>query len=91
MFDRKIKAHEAAALHAQAQEMARLLMAVSESLAVPMHEWLEGERAYFRSQAYSDDEARAMAAATYVTVFGAGITRTPPDDPPGEEGLPPGM
>ncbi|MFI5839444.1 hypothetical protein ACIA8K_06990 [Catenuloplanes sp. NPDC051500] len=42
----------------------------------PMHEWLAGQRAYFVGQGYTDDEARAMAAALFVSVFGTGITRT---------------
>lgn len=67
---------------AAAQTIARMLMDVSEAL-VPMREWLAGEERYFRSQGYSPDESRAMAAATYVTVFGSAINRTtPPGIPP---------
>lgn len=43
----------------------------------PMHDWLAGERAYFESQGYVPDEARAMAAATYLTVFGSRIVPSP--------------
>jgi hypothetical protein len=42
----------------------------------PFHEFLAGQRAYFNSQGYTDDEARAMAAAEFVTVFGSSISRT---------------
>ena len=48
---------------------AAAMLAVSETIA-PMHDWLAGERAFFAGQGYTADEARAMAAATYVTVFG---------------------
>ena len=67
---------------AAAQMIARMLMDVSEAI-VPMREWLAGEERYFRSQGYSPDESRAMAAATYVTVFGSAISRsTPPESLP---------
>lgn len=52
------------------------LMLLNEQVT-PIHEWLEGQRAYFASQGYTDDEARAMAAAEFVFIFGSGITRTP--------------
>lgn len=42
----------------------------------PLHEFLDGQRTHFLSQGYSDDEARAMAAAIFVSIFGTGITRT---------------
>lgn len=41
----------------------------------PLREWLTGQRAYFLQQGYTDDEARAMAAALFVSVFGVNIAR----------------
>jgi hypothetical protein len=38
-----------------------------------LHEWLAAEVAYFEGQGFTCEQARAMAAATYVTVFGGGI------------------
>lgn len=46
----------------------------------PMHEWLAGQRAYFLSQGYTADESRAMAAAEFVSVFGAMIRPDPEGD-----------
>ncbi|GAA0528659.1 hypothetical protein GCM10010172_06570 [Paractinoplanes ferrugineus] len=45
----------------------------------PMHEWLAGQRSYFLAQGYTDDEARAMSAAEFVTMFGTPINRRPAD------------
>ncbi|MFI7608726.1 hypothetical protein ACIBTV_26760 [Micromonospora sp. NPDC049366] len=58
----------------------RLSMLLLAELVTPMHEWLAGQRAYFLGQGYTPDEARAMAAATYVAVFGQSIR--------GEQGKP---
>ncbi len=56
----------------------------------PFHEFLAGQRAHFLSQDYSDDEARAMAAALFVSIFGGNISRTIADedvaDSPPEQG-----
>jgi hypothetical protein len=52
------------------------LMDMSEAVVQPMREWLTGQRAYFVARGYTEDEARAMAAVTYVTVFGSTIKRT---------------
>lgn len=46
------------------------LMQVTAAVA-PMREWLAGELHYYRSQGYNDREAHAMAAVTFVTIFGA--------------------
>lgn len=45
----------------------------------PLHEWLDGQRAHFLSQGYTADEARAMAAAEFVLIFGSVINRTSSD------------
>lgn len=52
--------------------MASGMLEVSAAIE-PMHDWLAGERAHFLSQGYTEDQAKAMAAATYVTAFGAQI------------------
>jgi hypothetical protein len=49
------------------------------TMVTPIRDWLAGQRTYFTGQGYSDDEARAMAAALFVSMFGTGITRTPKD------------
>ena len=61
--------------------IARAIMELSDTVAKPMHEWLAGERQYFLDQGYTDDEARAMAAATYVHVFGTLIHRAVGPEP----------
>jgi hypothetical protein len=43
------------------------------SIMLDLHEWLAAEVAYFEGQGFTCEQARAMAAATYVTVFGGGI------------------
>jgi hypothetical protein len=58
--------------------IARVVMEHAEMMIGPMHEWLAGERRYLREQGYTDDEARAMAAAGYVLMFGTTISRTQP-------------
>ena len=45
----------------------------------PMYEWLDGQRANFLRQGYTEDESRAMAAALFVTVFGTNIPRRQED------------
>ncbi len=55
--------------------MASAMLDLSDATA-PMHDWLAGERAYFLSQGYTPDEARALAAATYVSIFGNQIRKT---------------
>lgn len=56
----------------------RAMMHLNEQVT-PFREWLAGHRAYFARQGYTADEARAMAAALFVTVFGA---RIPSQDEP---------
>jgi hypothetical protein len=56
------------------QQTRSMLMSLTEQVE-PFHEWLAGQRAYFLSQGYTDAEARAMAAAEFVIIFGANITR----------------
>lgn len=48
------------------------LMNLTDMVA-PLHEWLTGEINYFKAQGFTDREAQAMAASTYVTVFGCNI------------------
>lgn len=60
----------------QADNLRHVLLTFNEQ-ARPFHEWLAGQRAYFTGQGYSDDEARAMAAALFVAIFGANIPRSP--------------
>lgn len=57
-----------------ANEMRKTLLGIND-LVQPLHEWLDGEYNYLRSQGYSEQEARAMSAATYVSVFGNAIPR----------------
>lgn len=45
----------------------------------PIHEWLAGQRQYFRDQGYTEPEARAMSAAEFVTVFGTAIVTATPE------------
>lgn len=47
----------------------QVLITLNEQVK-PMHEWLAGQRAYFLSQGYTPEEARAMAACTYTMIFG---------------------
>lgn len=59
------------------------LMGISD-LVQPMHEWLDGECAYFVVQGYTIEQAHAMAAVEFTTAFGgrieSGATRPEPDD-----------
>jgi hypothetical protein len=57
----------------------RSLMYLSDRVE-PIHEWLAGQRTYFLAQGYSSNEARAMAAALFVTVFGTSIRAGECDD-----------
>ena len=54
--------------------MAGVLMTINDAVK-PMHEWLDGQRSHFLRQGYTEDEARAMAAAMFVSVFGTNISR----------------
>ncbi len=58
--------------------MVEALMQIGE-MVKPMHEWLAGQVAYFAGQGFKPEEALAMAAATYVTVFGSAIPRQLPE------------
>lgn len=48
------------------------LMGVTDAVE-PFHDWLAGEVTYLEGQGYTPREARAMAAVTYVTMFGSRI------------------
>ncbi|MBQ1047805.1 hypothetical protein KBX50_04785 [Micromonospora sp. C51] len=63
----------------------RLGLLLLTELVTPMHEWLDGQRMYFRAQGYTEPEARAMAAATYVAVFGNPIHAPPNGRPQADE------
>ncbi len=56
-------------------DMRQALLGFNE-MVQPMHEWLDGQVSYFLGQGFTDAEARAMAAAEFVTVFGTAIPRT---------------
>jgi hypothetical protein len=58
--------------------LAEALMQMSEMI-LPMREWLAGQVSYFAGQGFKPEEALAMAAATYVTVFGSAIPRELPE------------
>lgn len=66
-----MRAKEAVSL---AQGMLELAAAIE-----PMHEFLAGQVAYFASQGYTPQEALAMSAAEFVTIFGSSIGRTLPE------------
>lgn len=52
-----------------ANQMRIILMGISEQMA-PLHEWVTGEVAYFTGQGFTEEQARAMAAAEYVIALG---------------------
>ena len=58
-----------------ADDLRHTMLYLNEQVS-PIHEWLTGQRTYFTGQGYTDDEARAMSAALFVTVFGTHIRRT---------------
>lgn len=72
------------ALEDEANRLRLNLMGLGVAVA-PLHEWLAGELAYFRSQGYTDREAHAMAAATYLVIFGGPLHLQG-----GPDGRPPG-
>jgi hypothetical protein len=59
-------------------QLASLLIGLQEQ-AKPFHEFLDGEKQLFLRQGYTDDEARSMAAALFVCLFGQAISRTKAD------------
>lgn len=63
------------------QAMRLALMEIAEQL-VPLHELAAGEVAYFVRQGFTIEQAHAMVAAEFITVFGANIEAgaTRPDD-----------
>lgn len=58
-----------------ADAMRLIMMTVAEQYA-PMHELIAGEVAYFQRQGFTDEQARAMAAAEFVATFGSRIEGT---------------
>jgi len=59
------------------------LMTLSES-AAPIREFVLGEVAYYERQGFTVEQARAMAAAEFTSIFGLRILNaaTVPDDEP---------
>jgi hypothetical protein len=53
-------------------DLRQTLLTLNEQVK-PIHEWLDGQRAYFLGQGYTADEARAMSAAEFVAIFGSQI------------------
>ena len=58
--------------------LAEGMMALAEMIK-PMHEFLAGQVEYFASQGFRPEEAMAMAAAEFCTVFGTMIPRQLPE------------
>jgi hypothetical protein len=54
------------------------MMALAETIE-PMHDFLAGQITYFRSQGFTPQEALAMAAAEFVSIFGTAIPRELPE------------
>lgn len=69
-------------LENEANKLRSNLLALGVAVA-PLHEWLAGEVNYFLGQGFTEREARAMAAATYVSVFGANMHSSGSDGQPG--------
>ena len=59
--------------------LAEGMMELAEQLK-PIHEFIAGQVQYFLSQGFTPQEALALTAAEFVTLFGTNITRTLPDD-----------
>lgn len=57
------------------------MMGIAENM-IPLHELIEGEVAHFTRQGFTNEQARAMAAAEFVNAFGIQIYRaaTRPED-----------
>lgn len=51
------------------------LFAMMAPVVEVLHDWADGERQHFLRQGFTPEEARAMAAATYTTVFGIQINK----------------
>jgi hypothetical protein len=60
----------------------RLAMMGITEMVEPWHEWAVGEVAYYVRQGFTYEQARAMAAAEFVTLLGSRIESgaTRPDD-----------
>ena len=54
-----------------------LTLMVINDMVQPFHDWLAGEHNYFLGLGYTPEQSRAMAAATYTTVFGVNISGKP--------------
>lgn len=64
--------------HTPATQFAEAMMQIAEMLT-PMHEFARGQVAYFLSQGYKPEEALAMSAAEFVSIFGSAIPRQLPE------------
>jgi hypothetical protein len=62
-------------MSAEEQELRISLMAVAEQLR-PIHEFVAGELAYFIRQGFTLEQAHAMAAAEFTSVFGLRIANS---------------
>ena len=60
-----------------AQAMAQGMIELA-GMIEPMHEFVQGQVVYFLGQGFRPEEALAMAAAEFVTIFGTMIQRTLP-------------
>lgn len=64
---------------ADAEDAMRLaLMQMSES-AAPIREFVLGEVAYYERQGFTREQARAMAAAEFISIFGIRILNAATD------------
>lgn len=61
-----------------AADLATGMMDLAEQLK-PIHEFVAGQVAYFLGQGFSPQEALAMTAAEFCTVFGSMIPRELPE------------
>jgi hypothetical protein len=70
--------------NSDSHKLVSILMGLHEQVK-PFHEFLQGQRQLLRDQGYTDDEARAMAAAVFVSLFGSHISRTVADETKGDD------
>lgn len=55
-----------------ATALSSMLLGTSAAIA-PLRDWVRGEVAYYEGEGFTPREARAMTAATFVSVFGMGV------------------
>ena len=68
-------------------DMRLALMDISEAVS-PIREFVLGEIAYYEGQGFTKEQARAMAAAEFTSIFGLRIlnSATEPQAPSGDPG-----